>query len=116
LKPFIETTKVVINTQMTKVHCWPECPFDDVSFLQHPHRHTFHIRVKIPVYHDDRDTEFIQFKNKLDEFLYTRFPSDIGRTSCEMICKNILDHFDNISYVRVMEDNENGAEKTRTRV
>ena len=36
--------------------------WDDVSFLGYPHRHIFHFRVSIEVFHDDRDIEFIQFK------------------------------------------------------
>ncbi len=35
--------------------------WDDVSFLGYPHRHIFHFRVGIEVFHEDRDIEFIQF-------------------------------------------------------
>ena len=35
----------------------------DVSFLGYPHRHIFHFKVQIEVFHDDRDLEFIQFKD-----------------------------------------------------
>ena len=38
----------------------------DVSFLGHPHRHIFHFKVAIEVFHDDRDIEFIQFKRWLE--------------------------------------------------
>ena len=38
----------------------------DVSFLGYPHRHIFHFRVCIEVFHDDRDIEFIQFKRWLE--------------------------------------------------
>ncbi|MBM38205.1 MAG: hypothetical protein CMO97_03945, partial [Woeseia sp.] len=31
----------------------------DVSFLGYPHRHIFHFRVAIEVFHNDRDIEFI---------------------------------------------------------
>ena len=37
----------------------------DVSFLGYPHRHIFHFRVWISVFHNDRDIEFIQFKRWL---------------------------------------------------
>ena len=33
----------------------------DVSFLGVPHRHIFHFRIWIDVFHNDRDIEFIQF-------------------------------------------------------
>jgi len=36
---------------------------EDVSFLGYPHRHIFHFKVWIEVFHDDRDIEFIQFKD-----------------------------------------------------
>ena len=34
----------------------------EVSFLGHPHRHTFHIKVAIDVFHADRDIEFSEFQ------------------------------------------------------
>ena len=39
--------------------------WDDVSFLGYKHRHIFHFKVWIEVFHDDRDIEFIQFKRWL---------------------------------------------------
>ena len=33
--------------------------WDDVSFLGIPHRHIFHFKVRIEVFHNDRDIEFI---------------------------------------------------------
>src|SRR6056300_1119799 len=36
----------------------------DVSFLGHPHRHIFHFKVAIEVFHDDRDIEYIQITKK----------------------------------------------------
>ena len=33
----------------------------DVSFLGYPHRHIFHLKVAIEVFHDESDIEFIQF-------------------------------------------------------
>ena len=38
----------------------------DVSFLGYPHRHIFHFKVAIEVFHDDRDIEFIQFKRWIE--------------------------------------------------
>ena len=40
--------------------------WDDVSFLGVPHRHIFHFRVRIQVFHNDRDIEFIQFKRWME--------------------------------------------------
>lgn len=66
--------------------------------------------MKKKVYHDDRDVEFIDFKNKVDKFLNETYHNkNIGSTSCEMLAKWLADKFD-CFYVRIMEDNENGAE------
>ena len=35
----------------------------DVSFLGYPHRHIFHFKVGIEVFHNDRDIEFIHRGN-----------------------------------------------------
>jgi hypothetical protein len=51
-------------------------------------------------------------KKELDDFL-SNFPQDLGSSSCEMVCKLILDRFNYLNYVRVMEDNENGSEAYR---
>src|SRR5210317_2207472 len=48
--------------------------WDDVSFLGYPHRHIFHFKVWLEVFHDDRDVEFIQFKRWLER-LYAEVDS-----------------------------------------
>ena len=58
--------KVWVTFQREGIHCFPAAATDpklaDVSFLAHPHRHMFHFRISIDVFHDDRELEFIQFK------------------------------------------------------
>ena len=104
---------IIINTTFSAIHSWPDCPIKEVSFLRNPHRHVFHVRMKKEVFHNDRDVEFINFKNKVDEFLKRAYHNiDIGSTSCEMLAKELAYGFD-CFYVRVMEDNENGAEYTK---
>ena len=86
----------------------------DVSFLGYPHRHIFHFKVWIEVFHDDRDIEFIQFKRWLEE-LYQESVVQLDFKSCEMIAdelyavinKKYPNRFVRIS---VAEDNENGCE------
>src|SRR5210317_460290 len=56
--------------------------WDDVSFLGYPHRHIFHFRVRIEVFHDDRDIEFIQFKRWLER-LYSGQSNSTGSDSGE---------------------------------
>jgi hypothetical protein len=85
----------------------------DVSFLGYPHRHIFHFKVKIQVFHDDRDIEFIQFKRWLEN-LYSTGTLELDYKSCEMICDDLAKQINN-KYpnrklnITVSEDNENGA-------
>ena len=39
----------------------------DVSFLGYPHRHIFHFKVGIEVFHDDRDIEFIHLYAEINK-------------------------------------------------
>jgi len=93
--------------------------WDDVSFLGVPHRHIFHFKVWIEVFHNDRDIEFIQFK-RWCERLYNEVDSSspvlqLNHKSCEMIADDlytqITEKYPN-RYIKisVSEDNENGCE------
>jgi hypothetical protein len=64
--------------------------WDDVSFLGFPHRHTFHFKVWIEVFHDDRDIEFIQFKRWLER-LYGNAELQLDYKSCEMIADDLYE-------------------------
>ncbi len=87
----------------------------DVSFLGYPHRHIFHFRVSIDVWHNDRDIEFIQFKRWL-ESLYSEESNclRLDYKSCEMIADDLYIQIAN-KYpgrnvtISVSEDNENGC-------
>ena len=85
----------------------------DVSFLGYPHRHTFHFKVQIQVFHQDRDIEFIQFKRWLEN-LYKEDTIQLDYKSCEMICDELAEAI-NEQYparaitITVSEDGENGA-------
>lgn len=87
----------------------------DVSFLGHPHRHIFHFKVYIEVFHDDRDIEFIQFKRWLNN-LYGQGELQLDYKSCEMIADDLYQKI-NARYpnrevwVDISEDNENGTFK-----
>lgn len=86
----------------------------DVSFLGYPHRHTFHFRVQIEVYHNDRDIEFIQFKRWLEN-LYKDDILQLDYKSCEMIADDLYIHIaskypDRAVTINVSEDAENGCE------
>jgi len=101
------------------IHKYPAALEDpglaDVSFLGYPHRHIFHFRVSIDVFHNDRDIEFIQFKRWL-EGLYSGGHAvlDLDYKSCEMIADDlyiqIADRYPGRDVtISVSEDNENGC-------
>ena len=85
----------------------------DVSFLANAHRHIFHFRVAIDVFHNDRDIEFIQFKRWL-ESLYNTNIIQLDFKSCEMIADDLYDQIaarypNRAVVIDVSEDGENGC-------
>ena len=85
----------------------------DVSFLGYPHRHIFHFRVAIEVFHDDRDIEFIQFKRWLEN-LYKEDVVQLDYKSCEMIAEDLYKEISTrypgrFVEIEVSEDGENGC-------
>jgi hypothetical protein len=87
----------------------------DVSFLGHPHRHMFHFKVYLEVFHDDRDVEFIQFKRWLEN-LYNTGTLELDYKSCEMMADDLYGQIsskytDRKIWIEVSEDGENGCLK-----
>ena len=87
--------------------------WDDVSFLGIPHRHIFHFRVRIEVFHNDRDIEFIQFKRWMER-LYAQDVLQLDHKSCEMISDDLYKEIfakypGRFVEISVAEDNENGC-------
>ena len=106
------------------IHCYPAAATDpklntageyDVSFLASPHRHIFHFRVWIDVWHNDRDIEFIQFKRWLESLYHGQNTVlALDWKSCEMIADDlytqIADRYPGRAVViEVSEDGENGC-------
>lgn len=88
--------------------------WDDVSFLGYPHRHIFHFKVSIEVFHDDRDIEFIQFKRWMER-LYSEGTLKLDYRSCEMMAEDlyekIADKYTGRDVkIEVSEDGENGCD------
>tara|TARA_R110000772_G_scaffold146282_2_gene256414 strand:+ start:1005 stop:1352 length:348 start_codon:yes stop_codon:yes gene_type:complete len=101
-----------VTFQKEGIHCYPDAPAG-VEFLAHPHRHIFHFRVEIQVFHDDREIEFILFKREL-EGLYTEGTLQLDYKSCEMMADDLADYIldkypERELTISVSEDNENGA-------
>ena len=114
--------KIWVTFQKEGVHCYPAAATDpqlatgdeyDVSFLGTPHRHIFHFKVHIDVFHNDRDIEFIQFKRWLEN-LYKDSILALDYKSCEMIADDlyiqIASRYPNRAvWIDVAEDGENGC-------
>lgn len=109
---FYET--VFCTLQIEGTHNWPDCPYAEVAYLRDIHRHVFHIKAYKKVTHSDRDVEFIMLKHQVRDYLRRNYwvaktmLCEFGAMSCEMIAKELIEHFDLIA-CEVNEDNENGA-------
>ena len=104
--------QIYVTFQKEGIHQYPGAP-EGVEFLQYPHRHMFHFRVEIQVFHDDREIEFILFKREL-EGCYESGTLELNHKSCEMmaddLAKYIQDHYPGrFLKIEVSEDGENGA-------
>jgi hypothetical protein len=112
-----EKSMIWVTFQKEGIHMYPAAATDpnlaDVNFLGYPHRHIFHFKVWIEVFHDDRDLEFIQFKRWL-ESCYNDGTLELNHKSCEMIArelqKTIIARYPiREVWISVSEDNENGC-------
>lgn len=103
---------IFVTFQKEGIHCYPDAP-KGVEFLKHPHRHMFHFRVDIEVFHDDRDIEFILFKRELED-QYNQGILELDYKSCEMISDDLaiyimMNYPDRDLKIEVSEDGENGS-------
>ena len=108
---------VWVTFQREGIHSYPDAPAE-VSFLRNEHRHIFHFRVELEVFHSERDVEFIMFKRELEE-LYRGISGDTGilrmnHMSCESLAETveayILIEYPKRRYsISVSEDGENGT-------
>jgi hypothetical protein len=101
---------IIVKYQFEALHRWENCPFDEVKFLKHPHRHLFYVEAEKEVTHEDRDIEIIMLKREMEMFSKSKY--DYGNMSCEMIAIILLNEF-NLKTCTVLEDNENGAKVYR---
>lgn len=105
-----------VTFQREGIHKYPAAATDpklqDVAFLANEHRHIFHFKVSIEIFHNDREIEFIQFKRWL-ESLY-QGTLELNYKSCEMISDDLYDiiagrYPGRDITITVSEDGENGA-------
>jgi hypothetical protein len=121
--------KIWVTFRREGIHRYPAAATDpklntpgeyDVSFLANAHRHVFHFRVWIDVFHNDRDIEFIQFKRWLENLYTGTGPYSENRIleldfkSCEMIADDLYTQIagrypGRAVWIEVAEDGENGC-------
>ena len=111
---------IYIQTQFTGYHRWDDAP-ECVAFLRNLHRHIFHVKVTVPVRHNNRAIEFFMMKQLVNDFISReivfQMPLDGNMDSCEMMAEKIATYihqyykfkWNEIVTVEVSEDNENGA-------
>lgn len=111
-----------VTFQREGIHKYPGADTDpalatgdefDVSFLGFPHRHIFHFKVGIQVFHNDRDIEFIQFKRWLEKSFNDGL-MQLDNRSCEMVSDELYDmiaarYSKRDIEITVSEDGENGS-------
>jgi hypothetical protein len=114
--------KIWVTFRKEGIHRYPAAATDpslstageyDVSFLANAHRHIFHFRIWIDVFHNDRDIEFIQFKRWV-EGLYNKDILQLDFKSCEMIADDLYIQIagrypGRAVWIEVAEDGENGC-------
>jgi len=104
---------IFVTFQKEGVHRYPDAP-EGVEFLRNLHRHMFHFRVEIEVFHDDRDIEFILFKRELEGLYAEDGVLELDYCSCEMLADALAGYIqqqypDRDLKVEISEDGENGA-------
>lgn len=104
---------IFVTFQKEGIHCYPDAP-TGVEFLKNPHRHMFHFRVEIEVFHDDRDIEFILFKRELEGLYADDGILELDYCSCEMLSDALSGYIhqeypDRDLKIEISEDGENGS-------
>ena len=112
----ITDRRITVSTAGIGFHAWPEAR-DVREYLSARHRHLFHYRVTVPVNHDDRDIEFHDLLDVVnDSSPLTR--REHGRSSCEHLAGEVaaavFDAYPSTPWVivEVTEDDEVGATLT----
>lgn len=102
-----------ISFQFEGFHKWEDCN-NEQTYLKNLHRHIFWVWVEIEQAHNDRDVEYIEAKNRIQEFWSEEIGDNKLVGSCEDIAEDIL-YLVKMRYpnrkikITVKEDNENGC-------
>jgi hypothetical protein len=103
-------TIIITKNRIEGFHCYPKAA-GSVEFLQHKHRHVFHVECGFEVTDTNREIEIFTQQFQIDEYFAHLFgvPAQFGNMSCEMIAQGLVKAFKNCNYVKVLEDGEGGA-------
>lgn len=105
---------IYITTTTEFIHCYPNAPAE-VGYLRHYHRHLAHIKVRLEVFHTDREIEFILFKHEVEDYLKRYSLCEYNEMSCENIAEKLIADIrynygrERDIWVEVSEDGENGC-------
>jgi len=112
----------IARIQVPGLHAWGHQPNTEPRrYLGNQHRHVFHVEAAVRVTHYDRDVEILELGHAVSQCLRQQFnvldtgELDFGSQSCEQLAlfiTQVVTRYD-FEYIRVLEDNENGAEWRR---
>ena len=109
-------TSVFVTADFVGFHRWPTAP-DRRAYLRELHRHLFKVHLEISVSHDNREIEYHDLKEGLENWILslTAPRHDFMVWSCERMATNFLDwarqEYPDREYYQaeVSEDGENGS-------
>ena len=110
--------EVSASIDVNALHNWSSPP-ERRDYLRHPHMHTFHISMSVPVTHNDRQIELHDLRDELTDTVRHLAANpdadvlDFGGMSCEDIAQKILDRHVLASMVSVHEDPSVGVMLSR---
>lgn len=101
---------IITNNVIEGFHKWKKAP-EEISHLRNRHRHLFYIICEFSVNHGDREIEIQTMQKQIKQYIHKNYgnPAEFGNLSCEMIAMEIINHYENCSSCKVLEDNEGGA-------
>ncbi len=115
--------ELTIRLPIEGIHFWPGAP-DPVEFLAYPHRHVFNYTFVVEVGGEDREVEFLTFREIVRAWIFKTYkiamkgffhgPRYFGARSCETLARELLDAYPQITQATVDEDGENGATVCRS--
>ena len=109
--------KIFVTFEIEGIHRHNEQQLtEEYIFLSNRHRHVFHVKVFVDVFHDDREIEFIKLKEDIVK-IYQNQPIEFDNNTAEIIAKMIFqtirEKFEVLRgrkcTVVVSEDGENGG-------